>query len=67
MKMKFKHAKHRVEQIKGYGKMVMILPFTILGLIAAVIIKIFLPETAGITLKETIDEVVKDNNSKRMK
>uniref|UniRef100_A0A914C5C9 Major facilitator superfamily (MFS) profile domain-containing protein n=1 Tax=Acrobeloides nanus TaxID=290746 RepID=A0A914C5C9_9BILA len=43
--------------VKEYGKMAMILPFSSLSLCAALIAMIFLPETAGKQLHDTIEDV----------
>lgn len=42
--------------MEEFGKLAMILPFTILTLCAAVVVMVFLPETAGLALHETIDQ-----------
>ncbi|KAI6229142.1 Organic cation transporter protein [Aphelenchoides fujianensis] len=43
--------------VDDYGKIAMILPFASLGLCAAVVIVLLLPETKGRNLAETIEEV----------
>uniref|UniRef100_A0A914DPL7 Major facilitator superfamily (MFS) profile domain-containing protein n=1 Tax=Acrobeloides nanus TaxID=290746 RepID=A0A914DPL7_9BILA len=43
--------------VEKFGKIAMILPFASLALCSAVIIMVFLPETMGLELKETIDQV----------
>uniref|UniRef100_A0A914I9J6 Major facilitator superfamily (MFS) profile domain-containing protein n=1 Tax=Globodera rostochiensis TaxID=31243 RepID=A0A914I9J6_GLORO len=42
--------------VDTYGKVVIIYPFAILGICAAIVVLIFLPETTGKKFTETIDE-----------
>lgn len=45
-----------------YGSIVMILPFSICGILAGLVCIFFLPETKGKVLVETLDEVHDSNN-----
>ncbi|VDM72599.1 unnamed protein product [Strongylus vulgaris] len=45
--------------VDAYGKLSMIIPCSLLSLIAAILTMVFLPETMGKTMPETISEVEK--------
>ena len=44
-------------QVEAYGKLAMVIPFSLLSLVAAILTAVFLPETMNKPMPESISEV----------